>query len=92
MGKKIVFVLVILLTLLWSNNIVFASEMKFYNNSVAELDRINFNNLSTKDGLSSNLITDIYQDSIGYMWIGTEDGLNQYNGNIHIFNIAAPFQ
>ena len=82
MGKKIVFVLVILVTLLWSNNIVFASEMKFYNNSVAELDRINFNNLSTKDGLSSNLITDIYQDSIGYMWIGTEDGLNQYNGNI----------
>ena len=82
MGKKIVLLLVILLILLSRNNIAFANKMKFYNNSVAELDRINFNNLFTEDGLTSNLITDIYQDSIGYMWIGTENGLNQYDGNI----------
>ena len=44
--------------------------------------KINFKNLTVNDGLSSNLITDIYQDSIGYIWIGTEDGLNQYNGNM----------
>ena len=33
---------------------------------------------------TNNNITDIYQDSRGYIWIGTEDGLNQYNGNIII--------
>lgn len=33
-----------------------------------------------KDGLSGNSITDIYQDSKGYIWVGTNDGLNRYNG------------
>ncbi len=33
-----------------------------------------------KDGLSGNSITDICQDSRGYIWVGTNDGLNRYNG------------
>ncbi len=34
----------------------------------------------TSDKLSSNQITDICQDSTGYIWIGTEYGLNKYDG------------
>ena len=30
--------------------------------------------------LSNNAILDMYQDENGYMWIGTYDGLNLYNG------------
>ena len=30
--------------------------------------------------LSNNAIIDMYQDIHGYMWIGTDDGLNLYNG------------
>lgn len=30
--------------------------------------------------LSNNAIIDMYQDESGYMWIGTYDGLNLYNG------------
>ncbi|MEO8109161.1 MAG: two-component regulator propeller domain-containing protein [Ginsengibacter sp.] len=40
-----------------------------------------FNNLTEKDGLSNNRVTCFYKDKTGYMWIGTESGLNLYNGN-----------
>ena len=32
------------------------------------------------DGLSNSHITQIYQDSKGYIWIATENGLNKFNG------------
>ena len=36
--------------------------------------------------LSNNAILDMYQDETGYMWIGTYDGLNLYNGkNTYVF-------
>ncbi|MBQ9215906.1 MAG: response regulator [Prevotella sp.] len=34
----------------------------------------------TSDQLSSNQITNICQDKAGYIWIGTEYGLNKYDG------------
>ncbi len=40
-----------------------------------------FNNLTEKDGLSNNTVTCFYKDKTGYIWIGTESGLNLYNGN-----------
>ncbi|MCF7803429.1 MAG: hypothetical protein K9N46_03145 [Candidatus Marinimicrobia bacterium] len=36
--------------------------------------------LTINDGLSSNYITDIHKDPSGYMWFGTMDGLNRYDG------------
>lgn len=81
-GKKFAVLMIIFVILLSGNNLAYASKINFYNSSVAELDKINFIGLSTNDGLTSDLITYIYQDSIGYMWIGTKDGLNQYNGNM----------
>lgn len=36
--------------------------------------------------LSNNAILEMYQDENGYMWIGTYDGLNLYNGkNTYVF-------
>lgn len=45
-----------------------------------------FQSYSMKDGLSQNVVRAIKQDSMGYIWIGTEDGLNKFNGyNFKIF-------
>ncbi|HEY2720256.1 MAG TPA: two-component regulator propeller domain-containing protein, partial [Chitinophagaceae bacterium] len=42
--------------------------------------------LPVEKDLSSRQITSIFQDSKGFIWIGTEDGLNLYNANsIKIF-------
>lgn len=39
-----------------------------------------FRNLSIVDGLSQSTVFDIAQDTLGYMWMGTQDGLNRYDG------------
>lgn len=41
-----------------------------------------FQHLTTDDGLSHNSITSIYQDERDFMWFGTRNGLNLYNGKI----------
>ena len=40
----------------------------------------NFSRISTKDGLSQLSVLTIFQDSKGYMWFGTRDGLNRFDG------------
>ena len=39
-----------------------------------------FNNISIEDGLSQATVETMMQDSKGYIWLGTNDGLDRYNG------------
>lgn len=41
---------------------------------------ISFEALSINDGLSQNSVATILQDSRGFMWFGTQEGLNRYDG------------
>jgi signal transduction histidine kinase/ligand-binding sensor domain-containing protein len=42
---------------------------------------IKFSNLSIDDGLCQSYVFSILQDSEGFMWFGTNEGLNKYDGN-----------
>jgi len=39
-----------------------------------------FEQLTTRNGLSSNTVNTVFQDSKGFLWFGTETGLNRYDG------------
>lgn len=43
-----------------------------------EIDR--FEHINTDNGLSQNTITSLYTDHQGFLWIGTMNGLNRYDG------------
>jgi len=42
--------------------------------------QVQFSNISLKDGLSQNTVTALLQDDDDFIWIGTNDGLNRYDG------------
>jgi len=42
--------------------------------------QFSFKTLTINNGLSQNSVISIAQDSIGHLWMATQDGLNKYNG------------
>ncbi|MDR1381341.1 MAG: response regulator [Tannerella sp.] len=49
--------------------------------AICNLQAVYFRHLGMKDGLSHISVMSIYQDELGRMWFGTEEGLNVYDGN-----------
>ncbi|MEM6319493.1 MAG: two-component regulator propeller domain-containing protein [Bacteroidota bacterium] len=56
--------------------------------SFAQQQQLYFNKLTSKEGLSENVVNVVYQDSKGFMWFGTNDGLNKFDG--YEFTIYQP--
>ncbi len=46
----------------------------------AQTEELRFEGLTVEQGLSANSILSTLQDSRGFLWIGTMDGLNRYDG------------
>ena len=49
--------------------------------SFSQQKTIDIQHLSVEDGLSSEVVNTIFQDSYGFMWIATANGLNRYDGH-----------
>ena len=47
---------------------------------VAAFDLLDIKTITDRDGLSQNTVRCLMQDSKGFMWLGTINGLNRYNG------------
>lgn len=59
-------------------SIGFAKESSYY-----------FSKIDGENGLSQNCVKSIIQDSWGFMWFGTQNGLNRYDGkSIKVFNCS----
>ncbi|WP_195999992.1 ATP-binding protein [Clostridium sp. 1001271B_151109_B4] len=72
--KKIILFITLLLISINIPTLVHSSELMF-------------NNLMASNALSQTSINYIYQDSSDYIWIGTKNGLNRYNGfEFEIYN------
>jgi ligand-binding sensor domain-containing protein len=48
--------------------------------STAQNESLRFEHIGIEEGLSNENVTQILQDSKGYIWFGTFDGLNKYDG------------
>lgn len=61
---------------------LFLSSLLFLciNINAQDTKLIKFNHLTTQDGLADNYCETILQDSKGFIWIGTNDGLCRYDG------------
>jgi len=51
---------------------------------------LRFQKLNTVDGLNSNVVYALFQDSNGFVWMGTKEGINRYDGySIRSFSLPS---
>src|SRR5688572_15657570 len=46
----------------------------------SSLEKVKFSRIDVSAGLSNSNVTSIVQDSQGFLWVGTPDGINRYDG------------
>lgn len=89
MKKRRTFILIgILLLSIWlsaSQPVLAISESEITGGNDLESDGIEpgilgFEHLEVVDGLSENTVLSIFQDRQGFLWFGTREGLNKYDG------------
>ena len=71
----------------WAQNICFFFLYFFaFGLGILQAQMNPFISIDVERGLSQNTVNCILQDSQGYLWIGTQNGLNRFDGyDVHIF-------
>ncbi len=57
----------------------------------AQNPELRFKHLRVEDGLSQSTVRTIFQDKLGFMWFGTDIGINKYDGNdftVYKYNVG----
>jgi ligand-binding sensor domain-containing protein/signal transduction histidine kinase/CheY-like chemotaxis protein len=49
--------------------------------AAAQRPRVEFERIAQDHGLSNGTVTAMVQDRVGFLWLGTEDGLDRYDGS-----------
>ncbi|MCP5050471.1 MAG: protein kinase [bacterium] len=59
---------------------LFALTVFLFSFHLFSQSNIKFDRFTIQDGLSQNTVSTILRDNKGFLWFGTEDGLNRYDG------------
>ncbi len=65
----------------------------FFVSSFAQIPELKFRHLNVEHGLSQSTVRAIFQDKMGFMWFGTDIGINKYDGSeftVYRYNAADP--
>src|ERR1700753_4023776 len=59
--------------------------------SRAQLPDIKFDHIGVREGLPENQVKALKQDSYGYLWMGTQNGVVRYDGyNYKVYQLGSP--
>jgi len=62
-------------------NLLFLAHIFLFTQfAFSQENELSFSSITSEDGLSNNTIRSLLQDHKGFIWIGTDDGLNRYDG------------
>ena len=62
----------------FTRKLLFFPVLFLYKSLFGQIDYLHFDKLN--NNLSTNIVNAIYQDSKGWMWFSTSQGLNRYDG------------